>query len=131
MNGSHPVAMIVAREITGPLTSLVKKMDEAAVKNNDCGMGAFVVFCRDEEGLDKKLKDLANKEKLKKTVLTLDNPAGPRGYEIAKDADVTVILYRNKVVEVNKAFKKGELTEADADKILVELAKILPPKKDK
>jgi hypothetical protein len=123
--------MIVARDISDPLTSLVKKMDEATVKNSDCKMAAFVVFCRDEEGQEKKLKDWASKEKLKNTFLTIDNPAGPRGYDIAKDADVTVILYRDKVVKVNRAFKKGELKDADVQKILGELAAILPDKKDK
>src|SRR2546421_630920 len=69
--------MIFAREINDPLTGLVKKIDEATVKHSDCSMGSFVVFCSDEEGLDKKLKALAEKEHLKKIVLTVDNPSGP------------------------------------------------------
>jgi hypothetical protein len=121
--------MIFAREITGPLTSLVKKIDEATVKNGDCNMAAFVVFCRDEDGLEKKLKDLASKQKLQHTVLTIDNPAGPRGYNISKEADVTVVLYRDKTVKVNRAFKKGELKETEVDKLVAEVAKILPEKK--
>ena len=48
--------MIFAREISGNLTSLVKKIDEATVKNSDCSMGSFVVFLNDEEGFEKKLK---------------------------------------------------------------------------
>jgi len=84
--------VVFAREVTDSLTSLVKKIDEATQKNSDARMGSFVVFCSDEEGLKKKLEDLADKEKLKKTILTIDNPAGPEGYDIAKDADVTVLL---------------------------------------
>jgi hypothetical protein len=123
------VAMIFAREITGPLTSLVKKIDEATAKNNDASMGSFVVFLSDDEGLEKKLKDLAKTEKIKDTVLTIDNPAGPRGYEIAKDADVTVVYYNRRNVKVNHAFKKGELKDADVEKLVGELSKILPDKK--
>lgn len=122
--------MVFAREVTDGLTSLVKKIDESTAKNNDCRMGSFVVFCSDEEGLKKKLEELADKEKLKKTILTIDNPAGPEGYDIAKDADVTVLLYVGQKVKVNHAYKKGELTDREVDRIVSELPKILPDKKD-
>jgi hypothetical protein len=38
-----------------------------------------VVFCSDDEGLRKKLEALAKKEKLKRIVLTIDNPRVPNG----------------------------------------------------
>ncbi len=120
--------MVFAREVTDGLTSLVKKIDEATEKNRDARMGSFVVFCNDDEGLKKKLEDLADKEKLKKTILTIDNPAGPEGYDIAKDADVTVILYVGQRVKVNHAYKKGELNDREIDRILSELPKILDKK---
>ncbi len=120
--------MVFAREVTDSLTSLVKKIDEATQKNSDARMGSFVVFCSDEEGLRKKLEDLADKEKLKKTILTIDNPAGPEGYDIAKDADVTVLLYVGQRVKVNHAYKKGELNNREIDRVLSELPKILEDK---
>jgi hypothetical protein len=120
--------MIFAREINDGLTSLVKKLDDATDKHSDCRMGSFVVFCNDEEGLDKKLKALADKEKLKHIVLTIDNPAGPKSYEIAKDAEVTVVLYTKHNVKVNHAFKKGELKASDVEKIVGEVTKIVPEK---
>jgi hypothetical protein len=118
--------VIFAREVTDGLTSLVKKIDEATDKNRDCRMGSFVVFCSDDEGLKEKLEKLAEKQKLKRTVLTIDNPAGPGGYDIAKDADVTVLLYIQQKVKVNHAYKKGELTEREVNRIVSELPKILP-----
>ena len=125
--------MIFAREVSDPLTSLVKKIDAATVKNNECKMGSFIVFLNDEEGLDKKLKDLADKQKLEKIVLAIDNPAGPKDYNIAKEADITVVLYvgsYNKgAVKANYTFKKGEMKDKDIDKIVEDLAKILPEKK--
>jgi hypothetical protein len=126
VNGGNPVAMIFAREISGPLTSLVKKLDACTTKNSSCRMGSFVVFCSDEEGLEDKLKDLAKKEKIKKLVLTIDNPAGPKAYKIAKDADVTVVLYVKHNVKANYAFKKGEMTTKDVAKIVAAVKKILP-----
>src|SRR5215470_5088322 len=120
--------MVFAREVSDPLTSLVKKIDAATAKNSDCRMGSFVVFLSDDEGLENKLKELAKKEKIDHTVLTIDNPAGPRPYNVSKDADVTVVLYTNRNVKANYAFKKGELKEADVDKIVGDVSKILPNK---
>src|SRR5260370_847414 len=71
--------MIFAREISDNLTSLVKKIDEATAENKSNRMGSFVVFLSNDEGLEQKLKDLATKEGLKHTNLTIDNAAGPRG----------------------------------------------------
>jgi hypothetical protein len=118
--------MIFAREVNAPLTSLVKKIDACTAKHSDCRMGSFIVFLSDDEGLEGKLKKLADKEKIKHTVLTIDNPAGPRAYKIAKDADVTVVLYTKHKVMVNHAYKKGELKDKEIDKIVGEVKKILP-----
>ena len=54
-------------------------------------------------------------------MLSIDNPAGPSGYDIPKEADVTVVLYTKRNVKVNHAFKKGELTEKDVDKRIREV----------
>ncbi len=125
--------MIFAREVSDSLTSLVKKIDAATAKNSAHNMGSFVVFMSDDEGLEKKLKNLADKENLKQTALTIDNPTGPSDYHIAKDADITVVLYRGSyskgAVKANRAFKKGELTGRDIDGIVEALAKILPDEK--
>lgn len=121
--------MIFAREVSDSLTSLVKAIDAATVKNSGAKMGSFVVFCNDDEGLKDKLHKLAEKENLKKTILTIDNPSGPSKYEVAKDADVTVVLYYKQKVKVNKAYKKGELTEKEIAGIVADIPKILPEKK--
>jgi hypothetical protein len=110
---------------------LVKKLNAATEKNASAKMGSFVVFCNDDDKLPGKLKNLAKKEDLKHTILTVFGRTGPDGYDVAKDAEVTVILYVKKNVKVNRAFKKGELKEADVDKILADLSKILPEKSDK
>jgi len=122
--------MIFAREVSDSLTSLVKKIDAATAANSKCKMGSFVVFCSDDDdALKGKLKDLAAKEDLKKIVLTIDQPDGPKAYKVAKDAEVTVILYNQRKVESNHAFKKGELDDKAIEAIVADLKKILPEKK--
>jgi hypothetical protein len=121
--------MIFAREVSDPLTGLVKEIDKATSSNAASHMGSFVVFCSDQKGLEAKLKDLAKREKLKDIVLTIDNPKGPESYKIAKEADVTVVLYDHRKVKANYAFRKGGLGMADIYQIIGDLPKILPDKK--
>jgi hypothetical protein len=127
-NGQNPVAMIFARDTSDSLTKLIKKIDACTGKNSKCSMGSFVVFLNDSEGLDKKLKGIAEKAKIKHTILSIDNPAGPKGYEVAKKADITVVLYTDRVVKANYAFKKGEMKDKDIEAIIADVQKILPEK---
>jgi len=111
------------------LTGLVKKIDEATEKNSKNRMGSFVVLLSgDRDKMEAELKKLAEKEGLKKVALAIDTPAGPSSYKIAKEADVTVLLYVNKTVKKNFVFGKGELTEAKVEEVLKELPSILEKK---
>jgi hypothetical protein len=121
--------MIFAREVSDSLTSLVKKIDAETVKHKSANMGSFVVFLSDNEKLSDKLKTLATKEKINTCIFAVDNVAGPRGYEVAKDADVTVVLYSKQKVVANHSFKKGELNAKAIAAIVAEIPQILPKKK--
>ena len=127
-NGPNPVAVVFARGVNPQVATLLKKLDEATAKNSKANMGSFAVFCSDKEGLEKTLKDLAGKEDLKKLVLSIDNPAGPKSYEISKDADVTVVLYNEFTVRSNHAYKAGELNQKGIEAILSDVNKIVPAK---
>jgi hypothetical protein len=107
------------------LTSLVKKIDEATAKNKKKEMGSFVIFLDKSDENEKKVKAFGDKVGVKETVLALDNPAGPKGYNIAKEANVTVLLYVDRKVMANFVFEKGKLTAAEVDKIMKEGPKIL------
>jgi hypothetical protein len=120
--------MIFAREVSGPLTSLVKKIDEATGKNSAAQMGSFIVYCSDDDKLENQLKELATKEKLKNIVLAIDGPTGPAKYKLAQDADITVVLYNDHKVEANFVFKKGQLDDKAVEKIVGEFKKIVPAK---
>jgi hypothetical protein len=117
--------MIFARGVSDNLTSLVKKIDAATAANKKARMGSFVVFLSDDEALEKQLKALAEKENIKNTILTIDNPAGPKSLNVSKQADVVVVLYSGKTVRVNRAYRKGELTPQAVDMVINELPKFL------
>lgn len=123
-NGANPVAVVFAREATPAVAKLLKQLDEATAKNSKAEMGSYAVFCSDKDGLDKQLEKLAKDQKLTKLVLAIDNPTGPEKYKIAKDAEVTVLLYTNFEVKANHAFRKGELTDAAITKVVGDVSKI-------
>lgn len=121
--------MIFAREISDALTGLVKKIDAATVKHSRHDMGSFVVLCNDDEKAEGRLKDLAAKEGLKKTVLSIvDSRAGPGGYRLDPKADVTVVLYVKRKTQRQFAYARGELRPKDIEEILAALPAILPEK---
>ena len=118
--------MVFAREVSDSLTSLVKKIDAETGKNKSKKMGSFIVFLSQDEKLGDKLKDVAKDGGIKSTILTImDNPSGPPSWKVAKDADITVVLYNNRKVVANYAFKKGELNDAAIKKIMADVPKIL------
>ena len=125
-NGSHPVAMIFARETSPQLTSLIAKIDACTTKHGAQKMGSFVVFLSDSKKLEDELKKLAEKENIKECVLSIYDPAGPKMYKVSKDADITVVLYTKQTVKANYAFRKGELKDKDIEAILADMSKILP-----
>ena len=122
------MAAVFAREITPALTSLVKKLEQATVDHKDAKVAAWVVVLTDDDKVEGKLKELADKEKIKKTILAVEGATGPDKYKIAKDADVTVLLYEKKTVKKNHVFEKGKFTEKDADKIAAEVKEVLATK---
>jgi hypothetical protein len=124
-NGLSPVAMLFAREVNEPLLNLLDKLDAATAKNRDQEMGSFVVFLDESDALRQQLAAAAKQRGLKRVVLSAYAPAGPDGFHVAAEADLTVVLYREHEVKANHAFRRGELTTAASEKILADLPKIL------
>ena len=124
-NGSNPVAMVFARSADDKnVVELIKKIEEATAKNSGVEMGSFFVFLSDDKDLEGKLKAVAEKTGLKKCVLSIDNPAGPKGYNVAENADVTVILYKERNVKANHSFAKGKLDSKAIEAIIADVSKI-------
>jgi hypothetical protein len=113
------------------LTSLVKKFDqrlESVAGKTPRPPGVFVIV-NNADGLDGRLRTLAEKEKLKRVSLCIG--AAPRDYEVSNEAEVTVVIYRigkrrGESVTANFALRKGELTGCKIDAIVKELSAVLP-----
>ena len=124
--------MIVVRETSDPLTSLVKKIDqrlEAVTAKIPRAPGVYVLFDSKADGLDKQLREMVEQEALKCVNLCIGAPPGD--YAVAKEADVTVVVYNlarrgQQKVTANFALRKGELDEAKIDAIVKAVSDMLP-----
>ena len=124
-NGSRPVAVIFATDITPAVAQLIKKIDTATAENKERGLGSYVVVCSDTAGADRQLQTLARQAQIQTTILTTYKAGGPERYRLAADAEVTVLLYNHLTVKANHAFKKGELDDAAINTIVTDLGKML------
>ncbi len=113
--------------MTDDLTGLVKQVDAAVKAHEDKKLSAFVVVLTDDaDKTEEQLKALAKNAKIKNVPLTLlEGTAGPPKYKIAKDAEVTVLLWRGQKVKANHAYGKGQLNQEAIKTILADTSKIL------
>lgn len=125
--GDSPVVAIFARSADdAALKKLIAKVEEtAAAKNPKAELNTFVVFCSNSDKLEGQLKEFAEKANLKNVVLAIEEPAGPDKYNINREADVTVVLYKERVVKANHSFARGKLTEKDIDAVAADIAKLV------
>lgn len=123
--GMSPVAMVFARSATPEVIALAKKLEAEVKKHQDAELNACVVFCSDDSSLKSQLEAIVSKEGLKNVTLAIDNPAGPKGYNISKEADVVVLLYKDRKVVANHAYRKGEICNDCVEKIIAEIPNLV------
>jgi hypothetical protein len=118
------VVCVFARNTSEPLASLVKQIDRKIGENSELKSFVVIVPKNGEKPADA-LKKLAEQAGIEHVPLTVgESPDGPPDYEIAKKADVTVLMWRRHKVKVNHAFK-GDLTEQDIQTIVADIPKLL------
>jgi hypothetical protein len=118
------VVCVFARQTSEPLASLVKQIDGKIGENGK--LKSFVVVIpKKGENPSEALKKLADQASIKHIPLTIgESPDGPPDYEIAKDADFTVLMWKGGAVKVNHAFK-GELADKDIRAVVADISKLL------
>ena len=118
---------VFARSLTDDLASLVKEIDSVVGSNEAKKAAGFVVLLtNDPDGDETKLKEFAKKHGIKNVPLTMfDGVAGPPSYKIAKDAEVTVMMWKGLEVSANHAFAKDELKPDHIKQVVADTSKIL------
>src|SRR5205823_6497311 len=81
-----------------------------------------------QEDSENKSKNFAEKHQIKNiSFAVMHNAAGPPGFKtkLAKEAELTVILYNRRTTVANHALQKGGLTEQATSDIMKDVAKLL------
>jgi hypothetical protein len=124
--GNSAVINIHARKITDDLASLVKQLDgmvdSVEDKKGNETKHAFLVYLTDDpDAAAAELESLAEKHKIKNVPLTVfDGAAGPPAYNIAKEAEVTIVMWKDREVQANHAFAANGLDKAALKKVLAQ-----------
>jgi len=125
--GSRPVVAIFTRELDDDVQDLVQKIDAKVGERKADKLAAFVaVITDDKEAFEPRLKALAKNAGIAHTPLTIiEATAPPLEYKIADDADVTVMMWVEKEVLVNRSFVRGALDKIAIDSLVADTSKIL------
>jgi hypothetical protein len=125
--GDKPAVVIFARTLGDPLGKLVQKLDRAVADHKADELRAWVTFLSDDQAaLDPKVVRWGKEHAVRNVPLgVFEDVAGPPSYRLARDADVTVLLFVKQKVVANFAFRAGELTDDRAAAALEALPRIL------
>lgn len=120
-----PGVIVFARSVSDPLAKLLTACDEAVAARPKDAMRAWATVLGEKTiGLDD-LGRWATKAGLKAVpVGVFDDPVGPPSYKLADDADVTVLVFENKKVIANFAFRAGELDDAGVKRVTEQLPRL-------
>jgi hypothetical protein len=120
-----PGVIVFARSLSEPLAKVLNACDEAVATRSKDAMRAWMTVLGEKTvGLDD-LGRWATQAGLKSVpVGVFDDPVGPPSFKLATDADVTILIFENRKVLANLAFRKGELDAAAVKKVATELARL-------
>jgi hypothetical protein len=103
---------------------LVKQIDKKIGEDQE--LKSFVVITtqqKDKTAME--LRRLAMDGGIKNVPLTMfGESGGPPDYELSRNADVTVLMWKGHKVKANHAYK-GELTDKDIQTIVADIPKLL------
>ena len=125
--GQRPVVMVFARSADESFAKFLKKLEGELEEHADEKLTAFVnMVGTDADSLKKAAADFVAKHDIKRVAFVIpeDVQNGPPEFKISPDADVTVVLYVDRKVKANYAFKKGELKDSDIEKVIADVSKI-------
>ena len=126
---TKPAAIVFARKLSDPLAKLLLKFDEAVAAQPKEAMRSWMTVLGEKTA---SLDDLAKWSKstgFKNLPLgVFDDADGPPSYKLNKEAEITVLLFVNKQVIGNFAFREGELNDEAIKKISKVLEKLTEKK---
>jgi hypothetical protein len=123
----RPAVIVFARKLSEPLGKLCQQIDRAVAEHAKANLRAWVTFLSDDQpSLDPKVVQWAQNYALRNVPLgVFEDLDGPPSYRLAREADVTVLLFVKQKVVANFAFRDGELTEAKIAEVIGTLPRLV------
>jgi hypothetical protein len=125
----RPAVVIFSRKLSEPLGKLMVKCDGwLLAQPKDSFRGWMTVLGEKTVSLDD-LAAWAKQTGIKSIPLgVFDDPIGPPSYKLNEEAEVTVLLWVNRKVAANFAFRESELNDDAVTKIVEALPKLVEKK---
>ncbi len=129
--GDRPAVVAFARSLSDPLRKLCQQLDQAVAEHKKAELRAWVTFLsNDQPSLDPSVVQWGKKHALRRVPLgVFEDVGGPPSYRLARDAEVTVLLFVKQKVVANFAFREGELTNEKVAEVMQALPRIVGEKK--
>jgi hypothetical protein len=122
----RPAAVVFARKMSDPLGKLVQGFDKAVRDHKASELCSWVTFLSDDQSaLDPQVVQWGKKHGLSNLSLAVfEDVDGPPSYRLARDAEVTVLLFVKQKVVRNFAFRAGELNDKKIAEVLAAIPAI-------
>lgn len=120
-----PGVIVFARGLSAPLAKLLGKMDATVAARPKDSMRAWMTVLGEKTVTLDSLGQWAKEAGLKNVPTgVFDDSVGPPTYKLADDADVTVLLFLDRKVVANFAFRGGELDDKTVERVAGEVSKL-------
>jgi len=117
------------RALSPSIAQLARRIDEHLEQHRHARLAAyFVIVADDSAELEAALKLLAKEQAMQHVPLTIlrDRPAKLADtYEVAAEAVVTVMHWRDGTVVASRGFSSSQLSATDIDAVIVDAAKLV------
>jgi hypothetical protein len=123
-----PAAVVFAKTLSDPLAKLMAKLEAARPAKNDPGYKTWLTQTVATADLDALAKWAQQKSLKGVPVGAFEDADGPPAYKLAKDADVTVLLFVKERVVANFAFRAGELDDKAIENVMKSVPKLFEAK---
>jgi hypothetical protein len=120
-----PGVIVFARSLSEPLAKLLAACDTEVSRRPKDGLRAWMTVLGEKSVALDDLGRWSKERGLKGVpVGVCDDPVGPPSYKLAKDAEVTVLLFVNRKVVVNATFRAGEMDDRAVKHLAQEVARL-------
>ncbi|CAN5606315.1 hypothetical protein BH10PLA2_BH10PLA2_39300 [soil metagenome] len=118
--GEKPAVIVFARSLSKELGPLAEKVDKAMAEHKAADLRGWMTFLKgDQLKFDPQVVNFAKEHSLGRIPIGIfEDEGGPPSYRLTRDADITVLVCKKQKVEVNFAFRSGELTPARLNDIV-------------